>query len=112
MSQFLYLYRRGQGTMTGSPEQMQKQMQKWVAWLTELGDKVKDPGQPLEETGKVVKARQGAVTDGPYAEKDIVSGYSFIEAKDIAHAVEMSRGCPILEAGGAVEVRPVLKMDM
>ena len=26
--------------------------------------------------------------------------------------VELSRSCPILEFGGAVEVRPVMKFDM
>ena len=109
MSQFLYLYRGGQPG--GTPEEMQKRMQKWVSWLKELGDKVKEPGQPLEFSGKLVKAK-GAVTDGPYAEKDIVSGYTFVEAKDISHAIEMSRGCPIFDAGGMIEVRPILTMDM
>jgi hypothetical protein len=30
-------------------------------------------------------------------------------AKDIDEAVELSRNCPILETGGQVEVRPVMK---
>jgi hypothetical protein len=116
MSEFVYLYRSSeqehQQTM-GSPEQMQKTMQKWMAWMKELGEKghIKDPGQPLERTGKVVKGKQKTVTDGPYAEtKDIVGGYTLVEAKDLAQAVELSYGCPILETGGLVEVRPVLKM--
>ena len=49
------------------------------------------------------------MTDGPYAEKDLVGGFSMVEAKDIAHAVELSLGCPIFETGGAVEVRPVMR---
>jgi hypothetical protein len=32
-----------------------------------------------------------------------------VEANDLAHAVEISKGCPILEGGGSVEVRPVEK---
>ena len=44
----------------------------------------------------VVKGSQKVVTDGPYAEaKDVVGGYSLIEAKDLAQAVEISKGCPI-----------------
>jgi hypothetical protein len=35
-----------------------------------------------------------------------------IEARDITHAVELSKGCPILEVGGSVEVRPVEKFNM
>ena len=61
----------------------------------------------------VVKGSQKVVTDGPYAEaKDVVGGYSLIEAKDLAQAVEISKGCPILEVGGSVEVRPVMQMSM
>jgi len=44
--------------------------------------------------------------------KDIVGGFSLIEANDLAHAVEISKGCPILEVGGSVEVRPVQQMNM
>jgi hypothetical protein len=93
---------------------MQKQMQKWVAWMKELGDKgqLKNPGQPLERTGKVVKGREKTVIDGPFAEaKDVVGGFIVVEAQDIAHAVELSKGCPILALGGDVEVRPVMKMN-
>ena len=113
MNEFTYLF-RGRDTTT-SPEQMQKTMEKWVAWFKELGAKghLKEPGHPLEHTGKVVKGKQKIVNDGPYAEaKDVVGGYIVIEAKDLQHAVEISKGCPILEAGGSVEVRPIQTMNM
>ena len=113
MSDFTYLF-RGRET-SASPEQMQKTMEKWVAWFKELDAKghIKDPGHPLEGTGMVVKGKQKIVNDGPYAEaKDVVGGYMLIEAKDLAHAVELSKGCPILEVGGSVEVRPVQKLEM
>jgi hypothetical protein len=113
MSEFTYLF-RGRDT-TASPEQMQKTMEKWVGWFKDLSAKghLKDPGNPLEHTGKVVKGKQKMVTDGPYAEaKDVVGGYIVVEAKDLDHAVELSKGCPILEAGGSVEVRPIQKLSM
>jgi len=84
MSEFTYLF-RGRET-AASPEQMQKTMEKWVAWFKELGAKghIKDTGHPLEHTGKVVKGKQKIVNDGPYAEaKDVVGGYVVIEATDI-----------------------------
>jgi hypothetical protein len=113
MSEFLFLYRGGE---TGrSPERMQQTMQKWMSWLKELGEKghIKDQGQPLERNGKLVKGRQKSVTDGPFAEaKDIVGGYTLVEARDLGQAVELSKGCPILEADGTVEVRPVMKISM
>ncbi len=113
MSEFVYLFRGG--GPTGSPEQIQQHMQKWVGWIKELSGQgyIKSPGNPLDRTGKVVKGSpksQKTVTDGPYAEKDIVGGYLLVEAKNIDHAVELSSGCPIFDTGGLVEVRPVMKM--
>lgn len=113
MSQFVYLYRGGEAGR--SPERMQQMMQKWMAWFKELADRghVIDRGQPLEGAGKVVKGSKKAVTDGPFAEaKDIIGGFTLIEARDLDQAVELSKGCPILEVDGAVEVRPIRKLDM
>jgi hypothetical protein len=113
MSQFIYLYRGG--ARDRSPEQMQESMQKWMAWFKQLAEQghIKDPGQPLEFDGKLVKGRQKMVTDGPFAEaKDVVGGYTLVEARDISEAVELSKGCPIFEVDGAVEVRPVMKLNM
>jgi hypothetical protein len=113
MSEFTFLYRGGDAS--GSPDQRQQHFQKWVTWMKELGAKghLKNPGHPLEGTGKVVTGNRKIVTDGPYAEaKDVVGGFSLIEASDLAEAAEISKGCPILEVGGSVEVRPVQKMNM
>jgi hypothetical protein len=118
MSEFLYVYRnevQSGSQPAPSPEQMQSIMQKWMTWMKQLGEKghLKDGGHPLEPSGKVVKGKQKSVTDGPYAEsKDIVGGYTLVEARDIAQAVELSLGCPIFESGGMVEVRPIMKMNM
>jgi hypothetical protein len=108
MSQFLYVFRGG--LMDGSPEQMQQHMQKWVGWMKQLSETGNlKGGDPLEKGGKVVTQKN--VTDGPYAEaKDVIGGYLLIEAKDLPHAVELSRGCPILAVDGSVEVRPTAKM--
>jgi hypothetical protein len=111
MSEFVFLYRGGE--RPDSPDGIQQMIQKWMTWLKDLGAKghLKDTGQPLELTGKLVRGRQKSVTDGAYAEtKDIVAGYSVVQAKDIAEAVEFSLGCPIFDTGGLVEVRPVMKM--
>ncbi len=108
MSEFLYIYRGGERAQT--PAAMQAQMQRWVAWLRELGEKghIKSPGHPLERTGKLVRGKDKTVTDGPFAEKDVVGGYTLVEAKDLAAAVELAKGCPILDFEGQVEVRPIM----
>ena len=110
MSEFIYLYRNGQKL---SPEQMQQQMHRWMAWLKELEVKgaLKSAGHPLERSGRLVSGEKRTVTDGLFAEaKDVIGGYSIVEAKDVEHAVELTAGCPIFAVGGGVEVRPLLKM--
>ena len=112
MNEFVFLYRGGE--RPESPELGQQVLQKWMAWfksLTEQGHLV-DRGQPLERSGKVVGAGR-TVTDGPFAEvKDVVGGYTLIKARDVSQAAELARGCPILDRGGRVEVRPVMRLDM
>lgn len=110
MSEFLYLYRNGEKL---SPEQMQQQMGKWMAWLKDLEGKgvLKNMGQPLDRSGVLVSGPKRTVTDGLFAEaKDVIGGYSIVEAKDVQHAVELTAGCPIFAVGGGVEVRPLMKM--
>jgi hypothetical protein len=113
MSEFTFLF-RGRGENL-SPEEMQKRMHKWVAWFKELNAQgsIKEPGHPLENSGKVVAGKQKIVHDGPFAEtKDVVGGFMVVDARDLSHAVEISKGCPILEGGGSVEVRPVQNLSM
>ena len=110
MSDYLFLYRAGE--MPSSPQDAQQVMQKWMSWFEELAKAghLKDRGQPLDKAGKVV-GRKKAVTDGPFAEaKDVVGGFSLVQAKDLAEAAELAKGCPIFDRNGFVEVRPIMKM--
>jgi hypothetical protein len=113
MSEFVYLYRSG-GRPPRSPEQTQQEMQRWMAWLKDLTEKghIKDPGHPLERAGKLVTGKARTITDGPFAEaKDVVGGYTLVQANDLAQATSLAAGCPIFEiADGTVEVRPVMKL--
>lgn len=111
MSEFVYLYRGG--SRPESPADGERVMQQWMSWLQELASKghIKDRGQPLDDEGKLVRGKSRTVTDGPYPEsKDIVGGYTLVEAKDLSEAAQLAGGCPILERDGLVEVRPVMKM--
>jgi hypothetical protein len=113
MAEYLYLYRGGQRGAT--PEESEQIMQKWMSWFKDLtaSGNLKDGGQPLEAEGKVVSNHGGTVTDGPFAEaKDLIGGYTLVEADSLARAAELAKGCPILHRGGRVEVRPVMKLDM
>jgi hypothetical protein len=116
MSQFVLLFRStntvAENAM-GTPEAAQKSMQAWLAWIRDLEAKghLRNPGQPLERTGKVVRGKAGKspmVTDGPYVEaKDMVLGFIVIEARDLAEATDLSTGCPMLAGEASVEIRPV-----
>jgi hypothetical protein len=113
MTEFIYLYRGGDSPK--SPAEGQATMQSWMAWMKELGEKghLKAVGSPLEKTGKLVSGSSKVVSDGPFAEaKDLVGGFTLVMAKDIDQAAELAKGCPIFAAGGAVEVRPILQMNM
>jgi hypothetical protein len=121
MSEFLYIYRGPESTSLDkdhkaakSPEHMQQTLQKWMAWRKELSERghLKDPGHPLELNSKFVKGKRKTIIDGPFAEaKDVVCGYTVIEARDLQEAAELAKGCPILEFEGEVEVRPIINCD-
>src|SRR5438876_600691 len=103
MSEFTYLF-RGRD-MSESRAQQQKTMAKWAAWFKELtaNGHLKEPGHPLVASGKVVSGKKKTVSDGPFVEaKDIIGGYVVVEARDLTHAAELSKGCPVLEIGGSV----------
>ncbi len=111
---FVFLFRSdeaGYRTAMGTPERAQRSLQAGLSWIRELETTghLKDPGQPLERTGKVVR-KDKTVTDGPYAEaKDLVLGFIVIEANDLTQAAELAERCPMVLGGGSVEVRPVGK---
>jgi hypothetical protein len=109
---FLYLFRGGENMNNLTPDEMQRNMQKWGAWIEALSKEGRmRAGDPLEPSGKVVTGKSKTVTDGVFAEaKDVVGGYLIVAARDIAHATELSRGCPIFESGGSVEVRGIRPM--
>ncbi len=111
MAKFMMIFRGGE--LPGSPEQLQQHMQKWMTWFDGLTrDGIySGQGAPLERTGKVLRGRRKAISDGPYAEaKDLVGGYAVIEARDLEAALQIAGGCPTFEVDGAVEVRPVRPM--
>jgi hypothetical protein len=118
MSEFVYLFRSteaGAQQAMGTPEAAQRSLQAWMAWIHELeaGGHLKNRGQPLERTGKVVRGADAAVTDGPYVEaKDMVLGFIVVEARDVDEAVELSKRCPMVVGGGSVEIRPVMPLAM
>lgn len=115
MAEYLLLFRGGDAeTAQQSPEKWQTHMQKWMQWMGNLKEKGKLIGaQPLVNTGKVLTGNKKVVTDGPYMEgKEMVGGYLACKADSYEEAVEISKGCPILEHDGIVEVREIKELKM
>jgi hypothetical protein len=115
MSNYLFLFRGGDARrLEQSPEEMQKHMQKWGGWMGGLKEKGQlIDGLPLAKEGKVVEKGGDVITDGPFAEgSEVVGGYLIVTSDDLNGAVEISKGCPIFEHDGNVEVREIMSMDM
>src|ERR1044071_569716 len=107
MKEYLLLFRGGDYDKA-SPEESQAHMQRWIEWMTDLGKQEKFVGaQPLTKTGKQVKGTKKIISDGPFMEgKEAVGGYLICKADDYNAALEISKGCPILEFdSGIVEIR-------
>jgi hypothetical protein len=88
-----------------APEEMQEFLKLWDGWFKQFGKKIVDPGDGLLPTGRVLKAG-GVVADGPYVEaKEMVGGFSVVEASSYDEAVEIAKLCPIAMMGTPVEIR-------
>ena len=113
MKEYLFLFRGGD--MPETPESGQGHMQRWMEWMGDLGKQGKFVGaQPLNKEGKKVSGSKKMVTDGPFMEgKEMVGGYLICKANSLEEAVEISKGCPILEyETGIVEVREIQELKM
>ena len=109
MAKFLFIYRRASDALSKmSPEEMQKHMERWRAWIGEGLQKgwITDSGDALTAEGRVVNAK--VVKDGPFVEsKEIIGGFSIIEVDTIQVAAERAKSCPNIPLGGTVEIRPL-----
>lgn len=107
MEKFIYLFKGGESD--GSEQAMKADMEKWGAYMGSLGQSGKlVAGEPIQPIGKNIKGTQKIVSD--ITTKEAVNGYLIVNAKDMNEAVELSKGCPILESNGEIEIRPIQKM--
>lgn len=115
MPDFLYLYRGTEPVTSGlSPQQMQDYLSRFRTWAMGLtADGKMRAGAPLAPPAKTLRGGTASpVVDGPYAEaKDVIGGYSVVTTPTFDDAVALARGCPFLELGGTVEIRPILGID-
>ncbi|MGD1844024.1 MAG: YciI family protein [Salibacteraceae bacterium] len=109
MNEFMMLFHYESSDYQPTPEEFAAIVKKWQSWI---GGLVREGSfvstARLEHTGKMIQPG-GVVTDGPYAEvKEMVGGNIVVKTATIDDAVAIAHGCPVLEVGGRVEVRPMI----
>jgi hypothetical protein len=99
MGTYLLAYRGG--TMPATDAEREESMQAWGTFLGGLGDSVVDAGNPFGEAATIGAdgVSQGASSG--------LSGYSIISSGNLADASAQAKGCPIIAAGGSVEVHEI-----
>lgn len=110
MNEFLLIIHRDliSKDATPSPEQMQQSIKPFQDWLGGIAaqNKLVAPPRRWDVTGCRIVKQDNVVLNGPYAEiKESVGGMILIRANDYEEAVEIAKGCPIIQWGAVVEVR-------
>ena len=107
--QFLFLYRSSPDPKDQpSPAEMQAGYAQWKAWMSKYQKEILE--QPPARSGPkpggaAAVCRGAAVTDGPFIEgKEVVGGWSFIEAESLEHALQIAKEVPMFKS---VEIREV-----
>ncbi|HSX44312.1 MAG TPA: hypothetical protein VLE69_03385 [Candidatus Saccharimonadales bacterium] len=102
MKNFVFIYYNNGTRDNVSAEESKAE---WGGWFGKLGDSLVDAGNPFNG-GKAVE--KSGVTD---IENWPATGYTIVKADSMDEAVEMAKGCPVLEEpDGAVRVHEALPM--
>jgi len=114
MKEFVMVYRsEPMGEIKMTPEGNMVVSKEWENWMGGIAaqNKLISPGVRLGNEGRTIKPGN-VVTNGPYAEiKEIIGGLSVFKADSIEEATEWAKTCPILNAGGSVEIREIISMN-
>ena len=104
MAKFLFVYHGGENPETEA--EVKEVLDAWGSWLGSMGAAVIDGGNPVGMSSTV--NGDGSVSDN--GGSNPASGYGLIEASDLDDAIAKARGCPILSAGGTVELAEAIDM--
>jgi hypothetical protein len=104
MAKFLFVYHGGKPAT--DPSEIKAVMDAWGAWFGSLGAAVIDGGNPVGNSSTVLA--NGSLVSGGGANP--ASGYSLISASNLEDAHTKARGCPLLKAGGTVEIAQAFDM--
>jgi hypothetical protein len=107
MAKYLFVYHNpSAGAPPPSADERKRVMDAWGAWFGSLGSAVIDGGNPVGKSS-TVKADGSLAAGGG---SNPASGYSLIEASSLEDAHKKAKGCPLLKAGGSIEIAQALDM--
>lgn len=104
MAKYLFVYHGGSAPK--SKAEQAKVMDAWGKWMGAMGSALVDGGNPVGKSSTVNS--DGSVAD--HGGANPASGYSLVEAKSVQDALAHAKACPILAAGGSVEVAETIDM--
>ncbi len=104
MTSYLLAFRGG--GMPEIDEDRAAVMAAWNRWYEDLGPAILDQGRPIGRSSTI--HADGSVRDGN--DVPALKGYSVIVADDMDAALALASACPILDAGGAIDVCETLPM--
>ena len=108
---YLLLFRGGADMEDLTPAEREQTMNNWFAWMGEMRKRGQFKlGHPLEEQGKIMSGKKGAQVKAYAESKESVGGFLLIQARNLADATRIARGCPTFNHDGTVEVRPIMLM--
>jgi hypothetical protein len=82
-------------------------LNRFVEWAGKVASG-KVQGSRFKQEGRVVSTKGVRPMDFG---SDTVGGYIIVEADSYEKAVEIAKGCPILENNGTVEIREIVPAD-
>ena len=104
MAKYLFVYHGGENPSTEA--ELAEVMDTWGNWFGGMGSAVIDGGNPVGECSTVNS--DGSVVSNGGANP--ATGYSLIEASSLNDAIAKAKKCPILAAGGTVELAEAIDM--
>ena len=93
------------GSEPGSKEEGQARMERWKAWIEDLGESVINPGTPLPASRIVTPT--GVEDDN---DSNSMNGFAVIKAENIDDAVEIAKSYAFLDMGGKIRVSQMMEM--
>jgi hypothetical protein len=110
MKEFLLLPRapETQSIIKLTPEEETAMFHRWEDWLGSIAAQGRfiSRGRLMFE-GNVLK-KGGVISDGPFVEiKEMLLGFILVKAENLDDATTLAHGCPAIDLGGSVEVRPL-----